>query len=520
MFAFIGLSFALFLGLAYVFAQSSREEVMANWSKYRDDPFYMFMAPLFKPEDDPRTPVKFGADNFYDVLQINLGKLFAVLLAPLFTILKGMSDMLVESTNGLFNMKSFLSKMYTKMANMTDIFNRRFAATLFALRKTNIGLYNSFQRTYAVAMSSAFAGYSTFQAIHGAFKLMITTVIVILVILVALVILFFFVLAPSIPLILSVIAVIGATSFAAGVGGMSSAFCFVPGTRVAVKDGAPQPIERLRLGDALASGAHITGILDFDVVNEDLYNLYDVQVSGSHIVYAEDSPIHVRDHPDAIQQPLYTGKLVCLLTSDHKIPIVSNRGVQEFADWEEMESETDLNEWYNTVYSHLNGIGAKAPVPTALDVEAALSGRTRVWTPMGPTEIRNLRPGMTVFDQTGNLTRIQGVVRLSPSLVPRACVTDKHAHVSAGAWIFNGTKWAQPSPALAAPTAADAGWYHLFTESGTFRLADGTAVRDFSDIGSDQLETTYKPVLESLCAATRNLDPLNRRTCPPALYSF
>ena len=111
MLAFIGLTAVLFLSLAYVFSQSMRTEVSANWSKYRDDPFFMFMAPLFKPEDDPRSPVKFGSDNFSEVLMAKLNQIFAVLLAPLFTILRSMSDMLVESTSGLFNMKSFLSKL-------------------------------------------------------------------------------------------------------------------------------------------------------------------------------------------------------------------------------------------------------------------------------------------------------------------------------------------------------------------------------------------------------------------------
>ena len=528
MFAFIGLTAVLFLGLAFVFAQSMRSEVSANWSKYRDDPFFMFMAPLFKPEDDPRTPVKFGADNFSDVLMTKLNQVFAVLLAPLFTILKSMSDMLVESTNGLFNMKSFLSKLYSKVGSVNDIFQRRFASTLFALQKTNIGLYSSFQKTYAAATASAFAGYAAFQAINGAFKLMVTTAIVILLILVALVILFFFVLAPSIPLILSVITIIGATSAAASVGGMSSAFCFAPETRVRLASG-PKPIYAVKVGDVTASGAQVVATFDFAVTDADIYELFGVQVSGNHIVYYEEAPIHVCDHPHANRLPGYSGKLYCLSTSDHVIETVPGL---TFADWEELDSEEDLLDWYNEVYARLNNSDSDqpAPKPLALDQEAAFSSRTRIPTSLGPVEIRNLTPGMKVYDTHNRLTKITGLVRIAPSQIRSAVRIDADAYGSAAIWRQLGNRWAQPSISELQTVPEGESWYHLFTESGTFRLcgAEGDAVRDFSDVGVDQLEHTYGWVLGALAAASQapaparhNLDSLNRRTaCPPELFSF
>ncbi len=528
MLAFVGLTAVLFLGLAYVFAQSMRTEVSANWSKYRDDPFFMFMAPLFKPEDDSRTPVQFGADNFSEVLMTKLNQIFAVLLAPLFTILKSMSDMLVESTNGLFNMKSFLSKLYSKISSVNDIFQRRFANTLFALQKTNIGLYSSFQKTYAAATASAFAGYSAFQAINGAFKLMITTAIVILVILVVLVVLFFFVLAPSIPLILSVITIIGATSAAASVGGMSSAFCFAPHTQVLLASG-PKQISAIKVGDRTSSGAQVTATFDFAVQNADIYELFGIQVSGNHIVYFEETPIHVRDHPYANRLPGYSGKLYCLSTTDH---VIETAPGLTFADWEELDSEADLLDWYKEVYARLNNTDAARPKPVALDQEAAFSGKTRVLTSLGPVEIRNATPGMKVYDQDNKLTRIIGLVRLAPTQIKSVVRIDSDAYASAAIWRKSGNVWKQPSVSELQTVPECKSWYHLFTESGTFRLcgADGDAVRDFSDVGVDTLEETYGWVLNAVArpaaqaetaALPHNLESFNRRTaCPPELFSF
>jgi hypothetical protein len=393
------------------------------------------------------------------------------------------------------------------------IFQRRFSGTLNALRKTNLGLYSALQRTYAAATASALAGFAAFQAINGAFKLMITTAIVILVILVALVILFFFVLAPSIPLILSVITIITATSAAASVGGMSSAFCFVPGTAIDLQTG-PTSIQSIKVGDITKTGAQVTATFEFNVVNADLYELFGIQVSGHHIVYLADTPVHVRDHPAAHRLPGYTGKLYCLSTSDHFIP--TRHAV--YSDWEEIADNTDLEQWYADVYQQLNKTESDPPKPNALTQEAAFSSKTRVLTPLGPVEIRNLVPGMKVYNEHFKPTKITGKVRLHSSQVQSVAKIDDDGFASAATWRHKYGQWSQPifSELQTAPESET--WYHLFTESGTFMLACG-AVRDFSDVGVEQLEETYGWVLNSLGSA-HNLDLHNRRTCPPELFSF
>lgn len=527
MFAFIGLTVAMFMGLVFFSAYMRREEIAANWSKYRDDPFFIFAAPLFKPDDDPRSRAKFAADNFGEVLNGLLNKVFAVFLAPLMKIFTLLGSSVEESAKGLFNMRTLLGNMYKKFSSITDIFTRRFYNVFHSLRMTFLKLFSSMQKTYALSVSSVFAGISAYLALNNSFYFMMTVVIVILVILVVLVIFFFFLLAPALPVILSVIAIISATAIGGAVGGMSSTFCFAEGTQVRMADG-PTPIQSVKLGDTTETGATVVGTMMFDTPAEDLYNLHGVIVSASHIVYEEGAPIHVQDHPDAFKVPYaQNSRLYCLITTDHHIPVVGNAGTLDFADWEEIDATCDLEAWNAYVQATLNSTQRPQKATSAqLNSEAAFTGKTRIWTPVGPAEIRGIHPGSIIVDADGNPTRVNGVVRLAASEIAGAVKLDTGAYASAGAWMQTNGVWKQQET-MEVPVEET--WYSIFTESGTFRLCCGqhigTPVRDFTDVGPEQIADTYEWVLRTLAEhmaeepANTNLEA-HLRECPPVLHSY
>ena len=56
-----------------------------------------------------------------------------------------------------------------------------------------------------------------------------------------------------------------------------------------------------------------------------------ILVTGSHLIFYNNKFIHAKDHPDAILHDENTENLVCLITSDHTIPL----GNYIFHDWED-----------------------------------------------------------------------------------------------------------------------------------------------------------------------------------------
>ena len=147
------------------------------------------------------------------------------------------------------------------------------------------------------------------------------------------------------------------------------------------------------------------------------------------------------------------------------------------------------------------------PTEAGIDSEAVVSPRTRIVTPIGPAEIRGIRPGSLVLDAQGRQTRVTGIVRVSKSEVKQATRLSETAYVAAGAWLKSSDTWSQP---VDLEEHEEEQWYSLFTESGTFRLCEvgalGLHVRDFTDIGADHIHETYEWVIDSLEAAADKTD--------------
>ena len=512
MWIFIGTSIALAFGLATMSALMRREEIKANWSQYKSDPMFMFTAFLFKPDDDPRSRIKFSTDNFYEVINDVLNKVFSVFLGPVFNVFNIFSDALKQSLSGLFNIRSLLGNLWNRWREMSDVFFRRFNTVFHQLRMTFIKLFNAMHKSYGVAVSSLFAGLSTVSTMLSFVDLMIKIAIVFLVIMVIMMIFLFFVLWPVIPMIVAVVALIAVSTFGGAVGGMSSTFCFAENTPIATENG-PVPIFEVEIGTKLVTGGLVEGVMQFDQIADDLYTLNGVVASASHIVYMDGDPIHVSDHPLSAK---YNGpeisRLYCLITSDRKIPVHSSEGITMFADWEELQQdEKDLKEWYAVVYEILNGYRPTVePSSDALNSEAVLSGKTHIWTPVGLAEIRGIHPGDKVLDADNKPVRVTGVVKVSGYVVKASRMIGNTAAISAGAW-WNAdsvidSNWSQPTNTV---LNKDFGtWYSLITESGTFKicepLAIGVVVRDFTDVGAEAISKTYDMVIDTLSAAVEN----------------
>jgi len=469
-----------------------REEIMANWSKYKNDPFYLFASPLFKPSDDPRSSVQFASDNFFEVIQGRITEVFTVLLQPVFKIFQLMTNAVMEMTTSLFNVRALMANMWKKWNDVSEMFMRRFQSVFHNLRVTFTKLYSSMEKTFGVAASSIYAGLSTVSTVLSFVDLMIKVIIIIMVILVIMMIFLFFILFPVMPLILTAVAVL----VIAGVGGIGESFCFTEETLVDTMSG-PVPISKIKMGDALRGGT-VEGILHFDTWVDDLYELMGVKVSGTHIVYDVDNkPIHVKDHPGAKPCEPAQRKLFCLITSHRRIPVHTEKGVVEFADWEEISEPEELLRWNKEVFETLNHATLQTiPSDSVLNSESAVSSNTQIATPIGPVKIRRIHPGDIILDVAGKQTRVLGVVRVSD--VERAVRVGQSAYISCGAWILEKGVWKQPD--LETTEVIEEDWYSLFTEAGTFQIVvEGViGMRDFTDIGASNISQTYDWVLESV----------------------
>ena len=105
--------------------------------------------------------------------------------------------------------------------------------------------------------------------------------------------------------------------------------CFHPETILETNKGHIK-ISSIEVNDIIYPNIQVKGILKLEN-NQTLYNLNNVYVSGTHLVFYKNKFIFVSEHPNSIKTNIKTEFLYCLITSNHLIPIKNTI----FHDWED-----------------------------------------------------------------------------------------------------------------------------------------------------------------------------------------
>lgn len=485
----------LTLFFAFVFARVlvniEADEIIKNWKAYRCLPHVMIFASFFKNKEDPRSDNDFASDNFQTCASEMAKSALQVSMKPVMDIFYQMSNSAIQSIGVTMNLRTLSANLFHGLNRMFDVFTRRFNLTFHEIHMSFIKQFTAIQKANGIATAAVFQGISLIRSIMNAFNLMITVSISILVILVVMVIFLFFLLAPVIPLILITVSVIAAAGGA--VGGMASAFCFGPDTGVLLADGTTIRIDKVKNGMILKGNSEVIGLMKFKTDKGAKFRLVDgVLVSGSHIIYDEQTPKFVSDYELASD---YTGKLpeyvYCLNTSTRTIPVKGLSASYTFADWEELEDEDCLG-WDSLVREVLNGSSGNAG---AIDGETGFSQDNLVQTACGVRKLGELAVGDSVYDGVG-MTEVIGLAKLNVEGEDFGSV--RHLKCTGSTWIKENSLYIRASESKAwRPNTPVSTLISLFTHSGTVMI-ENEIVRDFSDIGLDNIHTTYNYTLSRL----------------------
>ena len=471
---------------SYFFISLQLQEIRANWEERRCEPFVIPIAHLV-PADPSVNASDFAINNFEYCLSKLIDSSIAIVLAPALLVFKSQ----VNATGPIQSSMNYLrANAASLLKPLNDIFNsawKQVMIVVYQIVRIFRKLASSFDRIFGIAVSTIFAGISTFKAIKNLMNLVIYVVIVILAIIAVLMIFAFYLISPILPIVLTVTAIISASVYGANKEGFS--YCVAPGTLVATKDGW-KSVEHLKPGDELREGV-IEGILKATGDGHECVELDGIIISACHLVYDNSD----KTWKSAGKHPLakaFTGEieaLYCLNTTTRKWIV---KGGQEFIlrDWEELPMDPKFSEeWEGVVYSMLN---KKGSVPRIARAGRGLLGKdTRVWEyKKGHIKISEISIGDYVKDNYFGYTKVVGIYHDSSTPVPLS-------GVNAPGWVWEPELRIWTHPHIWTDTPLFNNGYNLLTQSGIF-MVNEQFVRDFTEVGADRIEETYDFVLASI----------------------
>lgn len=472
------------------------QAIKENWPERRCELGVIFTGFLYKPSDDTRSANDFMAENFSFCSRQIAKSVIEKALAPLMLIMgKQMDaqDLLAKVQNSI---RFLMAEAMRSFRALLDPFFQRFIQVGNHAGRIYQQFYTAMQRAASVALASLFAGIGMYISMENTVKFIVKVVIIILSIVAAIFILLFFVLFPFAPLLISVITILTTAGFGTGLGGMASTFCFPAGTKLKKKIGEEVSIESLKVGDILADGGEVEGILEVDGTRTDLYSVCGVWVSGTHMVYDEVRQMWLQasEHSEAKRLEEKAERLYCLRTTTREIHI----GGLRFRDWEELPPvEGTAEAWEKLMHEMLN----KTKMPTNWQIPKdypMISGYSYV---LGEHLEKRQPDEVQIGDHIcaepfgQEPTKVLGIYR--GRMAEGSVFTD-------GVWWRSPTGlWIHKKPKL--ELSSEQIGYHFITESGRFWVGSeeysGT-IRDFTEVGYDSIQRTNR-WMEELLAKNR-----------------
>ena len=279
------------------------ENIKKKWAIYRCNPTVMPFAGVFGQNT---------VTNFAYCIQNLQATFMQELLAPLHYVESVMGDVTKELLGGLQAIRAFFDKIRNFVTNIIQQVMGVFLNFLIGIQRMIINVKDLFAKTIGTLTVLMFILDGSIMTMNSTWD------------------------GPP--------------------GQMMRMLCFHPNTLVKLNNGKNLPIKDIKSGSKLKNEQIVYGTMNLHNLDNDgnyIEKLYSIPynkncnspesilVSGSHLIYDKelDKFIHVKDSKYAQLTDINTTSLICLITSDHTIPL----GDHIFHDWEDNQGSPSKN---------------------------------------------------------------------------------------------------------------------------------------------------------------------------------
>jgi hypothetical protein len=415
------LFFVLLVILCFAFSYASVmtniQPIKQNWTQERCNPKVIpFAGFINKP--DGVSVTKFTQDNFTYCMQNILTSITGYALEPLTFVTANLTSVFGTIAKTLNSIRTIISNVRTNMLNIVEQIYGKVVNVLVPLRTMIISFADMVGKVNGVLTATLFTSLSTYYALKALLGSVLQFIVMLLTILAGLIVGMWIIpftwpaaisgtaifLSISVPLLIIMTFMNKVMNIPiTGLPGLPGpGQCFHGDTLIQTEDGTEKPIKDISVGDRLKNGAVVTATMKLEPLDETLYFLHGVLVTGSHRVQL--APAHwvlVSEHPDSqrIGWDASRANLYCLNTTTKRIQVKD----LTFADWDEVLDDSDVGQ----LLSPLNKASTE-------DIHRFYDGgffpetQFKLWNGTS-REIRNLEPGDLLYDGS----RVIGMVQVS-----------------------------------------------------------------------------------------------------------
>lgn len=323
------------------------DKIKSDWINQRCHPTVIPFAGLINaPEGE--SAFSYAKENFTYCVHHVIANFADVSLNPITTLVNSLTVLFVNLSNSMNDMRNMMSRLRTNIGNISRMIFERILSVLTPLQVVFIAVSDSLRKIEGVltaGLYTAISAYYTLQALMGS---MVEMIIKILIIMLGVIVALWATpitwgaaaassatfMAISIPL--GIIAALMSKLMNIRTSVIPKLKCFDEGVEFKMADGSVKTIVQIMLGDVLEDGAKVVSKMRLNANEVQMYNLYGIIVSGTHVVKHQGKWIKMADHPDVTKVPYKKPYIYCLNTTSKRLMI---NGVM-FTDWDEIYEES------------------------------------------------------------------------------------------------------------------------------------------------------------------------------------
>uniref|UniRef100_A0A6C0CWT7 Vint domain-containing protein n=1 Tax=viral metagenome TaxID=1070528 RepID=A0A6C0CWT7_9ZZZZ len=336
------------------------QPIKDDWANQRCKPTVIPFAGFINKPDN-MTVAEFTQQNFTFCIQSILVSMSSFALQPLTFLTSSLSSIYGDLSGSIDSSRTLITNIRTNMANITNQILNRIMNFTVPVTKMIIGFNDLVKKVVAILTSGLYTSLSTYYALKAFLGALVQLIIYVLISAVAVIISLWLV-PVTWPMAITGTAIFSAVSISLAIFLVfltqvlhikTSGFkipkvpskpkirvCFDKNTMMKMADRTMKKISEIKIGDELWCDGdkknRVTSKLKLLAINNKMYQLGDVIVSGTHRVRHDGVWIFVNKHPHAIPVENYDEPVIyCLNTTCKEFTI----GDYIFSDWDEITEE-------------------------------------------------------------------------------------------------------------------------------------------------------------------------------------